>query len=415
MGCEAVVAGTGVAASAMASRLIDAGCHVWMLRRPATSFPAAEILPPEARAQVEALGWEGVFDDAGAAVVEGFENHWNRDDPVVKPGPFLHVERTALARSALTFVTNRGARILDVRQLPPLENRDGEVVRLELDGVERRFHVAIDATGRASAWSRPIQRQGRWIADIFEGPPGPTPWRGRVVSDDARECWAYRAGLVGSTTIGIVADGPSRRGLDPSMARAMGVPAESYRFIGRRPSSSQWAAEPVVGRRLAIGDAAFASDPMAGQGLRFAMASAIAAASAVAALARSDRYSIAIEYYRDFVNSARSRHLGAVTMLRAGPASPAPVARIPDIVRFVAHPRLAVLNVNGTLATDVAYELPDGGLVRWLGGLDLRVLARLAHEPVPSLELSLGLQAEGLSALDAHRLIAFCVARKLLG
>src|SRR5436305_296514 len=150
MGCEVAVAGSGVAAAAVASLLIDAGCKVSLLRRPAPSFKGAEILPPEARAQVEALGWENVFDDAGAAVVEGFENHWNRDEPVVKPGPFLYVERTALARSALSFVTKRGAIVHDVQRLPALATKDGEVFLLDLDGVERGFDAAIDATGRAA-------------------------------------------------------------------------------------------------------------------------------------------------------------------------------------------------------------------------------------------------------------------------
>ncbi len=415
MGCEVVVAGSGVAAAAVASRLIDVGCKVSLLRRPASRFPGAEILPPEAGAQVEALGWEGVLHDAGAAVVEGFENHWNRNEPVVKPGPFLHVERTALARSALTFVTKRGATVHDVQRLPPLKTNDGEVVLLDLDGVVRRFHAAIDATGRSAAWSRPVRRQGCQVADIFEGPSGSTPLRGRVVSDNASERWAYRAGLVGSTTVGIVAPGPVRRKLEPSLALALGVSAGTYRFVGRRPSFTQWAAEPVVGRRLAIGDAAFASDPLAGQGLRFAMASALAAAAAVDAFVRSNRPTLALEYYRDFVNSARARHLGALTELRTGSAPPAPATRIPDVLRFTARPRLAALNVGGTLACDIAYELPDGGLVRWIGGFDLRLLARLAHEPVPSRELSTRLRAEGLSAIDTHLLIVFCLSRNILG
>ena len=35
MACEVVVAGSGVAAAAVASRLIDAGCKVSLLRTPA--------------------------------------------------------------------------------------------------------------------------------------------------------------------------------------------------------------------------------------------------------------------------------------------------------------------------------------------------------------------------------------------
>jgi hypothetical protein len=73
------------------------------------------------------------------------------------------------------------------------------------------------------------------------------------------------------------------------------------------------------------------------------------------------------------------------------------------------------LNLGGTLAPDVAYELSDGGLVRWLGGFDLQRLARLATEPVPAAQLSESLQAEGLSAQDARTLLAWCVSHKVLG
>jgi 2-polyprenyl-6-methoxyphenol hydroxylase-like FAD-dependent oxidoreductase len=415
MAFEVVVAGTGIAASAVASRLIDAGCKVSLLRRRTPYFPGAEILPPEARAQVEALGWENVLDNAGVVIVEGFENHWNRDEPIVKPGPFLHVERTAMARSALAFVTKRGATVHDVQRLPALKIQDAEYVHLNLDGGVRRFHAAIDATGRSAAWSRPVRRQGRQVADIFAGTPGSTPMRGRVVVDRARELWAYRAGVVKSTTIGAVTLGPARRELDPALAGALGVSAGTYRFIGRRPSFLQWAAEPVVGRRLAIGDAAFASDPLAGQGLRFAMASALAAAAAVDALVRSNCSTLGLEYYRDFVTSARNRHQSALSDLHTGPASPAHAIRVPDILRFTARPRLAALNVGGALVADTAYELPDGGLVRWIGGFDLRRLARLAHEPVTSHELFTRLRAEGLSAIDTQLLIIFCLSRDILG
>ena len=107
-----------------------------------------EILPPATAAQIEALGWESVFDAAGVVLIDGFENLWNPDEPVVKPGSFLHVERSALARSAMAFVARRGATVHHVQQLPRLRLDDGGDVLLTLDGVERRFCAAIDATGR---------------------------------------------------------------------------------------------------------------------------------------------------------------------------------------------------------------------------------------------------------------------------
>jgi hypothetical protein len=412
---EVVIAGSGVAAAAIASRLIDFGYCVSLVSTPATAIRGVEILPPETRAQVEALGWESVFDEAGAVLIEGFENHWSLDEPVVKPGFFLHVERSALARSAVAFVARRGATVHQVERLPRLRPEDEGDVLLTLDGVERRFCAAVDATGRAAAWSRPVQRHGRHVTDLFAGPAGSTPLRGRVVREIGGDRWAYRAGLIGSTTVGVVALGPSHRELDPSLAWALRVPAGSFDFIGRRPSFPQWATEPVLGRRLSVGDAAFAPDPLAGQGLRFALASALAAAPAVDALVRSGQPSFALEYYRDFVNSARVRHLRALAGLIAGPAAPETPNRLPDTLRFIARPRLAALNVVGMLATDVAYELPDGSLVRWLGGFDLRRLAHLTPEPISSVDLSDKLRAEGMSTTEVNLLMAFCLSRKILG
>ena len=231
------------------------------------------------------------------------------DEPAIKPGQFLHVERSALARSALAFVARRGATVHEVQRLPLLRPEDEGDVLLKIDGLERRFCAAVDATGRAAAWSRPVQRHGLNVTDLFEGPTGSTALRGRVVREIEGNRWAYRAGVIGTTTVGVVALGPSQRDLDPALAGALGVPAESFHFVGRRASFPQWATEPVVGRRLSVGDAAFAPSPLAGQGLSFAMASALAAAPAVDALVRSDQPSLALEYYRGFVNSAQMRHL----------------------------------------------------------------------------------------------------------
>jgi 2-polyprenyl-6-methoxyphenol hydroxylase-like FAD-dependent oxidoreductase len=415
MQSEVLVAGCGVAAAATASRLIDFGYRVSLLSTSATRVSGVEILPPESRAQIEVLGWESVLAAAGALLIEGFENLWNPSEPVVKPGSFLHVERSALARSALAFVARRGATVQHVQQLPRLRSADDGDVLVTLDGVERRFCAAVDATGRAAAWSRPVQRHGRHVTDLFEVPTGSTPLRGRVVRDLAGDRWAYRAGLIDLATIGVVTEGPSHRQLDPSLAWELGVPAESFDFIGRRPSFAQWATEPVLGRRLSVGDAAFASDPLSGQGLRFAMASALAAAPAVDALVRSDQTSLALDYYRDFVISARVRHFRALADLRARRASPVTIDRLPDTLRFIARPRLAALNVVGILAADVAYELSDGSLVRWLGGFDLRRLASLTHDPITSSELSHKLRAEGMPNTEVNLLIAYCLSRNILG
>ena len=214
---------------------------------------------------------------------------------------------------------------------------------MKIDGLERRFLAAIDATGRAAAWSRPVRRQQRHVAELFEGPPCPSSLRGRVVADRGGKRCAYRVGLPGSTSVGIIRSGQSRSELDPSIAQSLDLPAGQFYYVGRRPAFPQWAIEPACGRRFAVGDAAFASDPLAGQGIRFAMASGIAAAAAVHSLAQSAWATLAVDYYRNFVGSARDRHLAWLARLREGLSAPPPPFALPDTLRFTARPRLAAL------------------------------------------------------------------------
>ena len=249
---DVLIAGTGVAAAAVASCLIDAGFSVLLLRKtpPGRPLPrCAEILPPEANQQIELLRWEPVFASTGAVTVEGFENGWNALDPLIKPGPFLHVERTALAHRALAFVIARGAQVHDVHAMPSPGPPDADGIPVTLDGSERRFVAAVDATGRAAAWSRPLHSQGRHIAQLFEGPPAKSPLRRRIVSDPPGMRWAYRAGLRERTTIGVIGSAASCQELDPSLAQSLGLPVADFRFLGRRPAFPQWAVQPALGRR----------------------------------------------------------------------------------------------------------------------------------------------------------------------
>ena len=110
MSDNVLIAGAGIAAAAVACRLLESGYRVLLLRKRSPAWTGAEILPPEARSQIESLSWQAVFEHAGATTVEGFENCWNLDNTVVKPGLFLHVDRTALARAALNVARERARR-----------------------------------------------------------------------------------------------------------------------------------------------------------------------------------------------------------------------------------------------------------------------------------------------------------------
>ena len=75
---EVVVAGSGIAAAAVACRLMEFGYSVSLLSTSAPGTKGVEILPPETWVQVTALGWESVFGDAGVVRVEGFRKSLER-------------------------------------------------------------------------------------------------------------------------------------------------------------------------------------------------------------------------------------------------------------------------------------------------------------------------------------------------
>ena len=89
------------------------------------SVPGAEILPPRGSAQVEALGWEEVFDLPVRRSLRVLENHTGtRTSPSSNQARFL-VERTALARSAMAFVTRAGGHGPRCRAIAPAQDQAG--------------------------------------------------------------------------------------------------------------------------------------------------------------------------------------------------------------------------------------------------------------------------------------------------
>jgi hypothetical protein len=284
----------------------------------------------------------------------------------------------------------------------------------------------VDATGRAAAWSRPVHHHSRQVAWQFEGPPtAADDHAGRVVRSGG--WWAYRLGHPAATWAAVVTPSPElpddvRRtalhqlGLDPGAVVAR----------GRRPAGVQWSRSPVVGRRLAVGDAALAHDPIAGQGIRFALASAIAAGTTIATWVGADdgAHDVASAYYRGLVLAERDRHLATLAAVtsaggaddpREAPAiQELPASELPAFVRFVAPVVEVPLVIDGRVALGPAVRLAGGGTTRWAGSFDLLELARMAAEPTPRLLVATLLQEAGLTAAGARSLLRWALANGVL-
>ncbi len=97
----------------------------------------------------------------------GLENRWDPADSIRRDDHFLLVDRAALAGTLLAEAQRRGAVVEDISTAPTIsQSRRGVIVTTMQKS--REFDYAIDATGRAAVWSRPVKRVRHLIADIFE-------------------------------------------------------------------------------------------------------------------------------------------------------------------------------------------------------------------------------------------------------
>jgi len=386
---EVVIAGSGVAASATAIRLLRLGIGARLIVRHGDGPAGIEALPQRALRLLEVLGEPRLLARAGGVEVAG-PTHG-----------MVHVERRSLAAAFLEHAMAEGAMVEQVRRLPPLAEVASSAV------------AVVDATGRAAAWSRPLILDGHSVAWQLEGPAEPDLAL-RVVQ--AEGWWAYRLGMPATTWAGVVVDaGVADARTTEAGLRRLGLDPASMTPRGRRAARVQRALHPVSGRRIAVGDAALAQDPIAGGGIRFALASAVAAATVVATWVGGGG-DLAATYYNQLVAGEHSRHLEARRANHAlSPGTEGSEAEpVPDILQFCAPVLAAPLVIDGTVQRGEAIKLPDGSMTRWLGSFDLFVLARLSAEPIPRIVLLAQLQNEGLDRHDAQAVLSWSMRHGLL-
>jgi flavin-dependent dehydrogenase len=407
-----LVGGAGIAASAACIRLCALGLRPLVLSASRPLVRGIEAIPEAALPLFSELGMKRVLEEAQAAAVEGFENHWRGEERAVRKGRWIHVERTRLAMAAMHEAVRRGATVWTCHSLPALIHEPG-AVGIVYQGAQLCFDAAIDATGRSAVWSRPVCRHGQQVADLYAFPAGRSA-RGRVVR--LQESWGYRLGLGDSTTAAIIAaDGKHRGKPDVHSRRLLGLRSSSSEYLGRRPAFPQWTENPIRGRRLAVGDAVLAYDPVAGQGIRFALSSAVAAVAVINTLKNSPGEGAAAErFYGTFIIQARQKHLQFVRQLwQTESRRPEPVS-MPAFVVFRGQTTPAELQIGSRIVTDEAVQLDDGACVRWVGGVDLLKVRDLAREPISSSELAQRLSSKDMGAQQAAALLAWCVRQGLV-
>jgi hypothetical protein len=297
-----------------------------------------------------------------------------------------------------------------------------ESVTCALDGREMSFHAAIDATGRAAVWSRPVRRPESSVADVYEVPIRAQP-RGRIARVEsqhnnvseavgARSVWAYRVGTAQGVSVGIISSGGLSSGHTSGIWQAVGVPAVKAVWSGRRAAAQQWSERPVDGRRIAIGDAAHAYAPLAGQGIRFALTSARIAALVVRSWTISHESGLrASSFYEDFVRHSARRHRRWLQERPDHPSSAAGV--LPDFVRCTAPVSEVGLIVDSLIVRGAAVKLGDGDYVRWVGGVDAVEIRELATNGIRT-SILIDALAHGSRYRQAEAVVRWCVKHDLL-
>jgi hypothetical protein len=411
--CDVVIAGAGIAAAAVAIRLCQLGFRPLILAPHGRTLPGIEAIPQSALCVFDELGMRHVLADAGASLVEGFENRWHTEIPVIRQGYWIHVERTRLAGLAVSEAVRRGAVRETCRSLPRL-SLSPHSVSLVHDGTKHVFDAAIDATGRSAVWSRPIRRQGGQVADIYTSAVEKCGGEhGKLVRFPA--VWAYRLGVGRNRNAAIIGTRRDRQPLCAGITRALGLES-TYQYVGRRPAFPQWSDKPVQGRRIAIGDAALAHDPISGLGIRFALTSAMAAAAVLNSW-RDRHFERANQYYLDLIGQSLQNHLWFLHELRGDSGVPKPKPTIPRVsewLRFSARVVTAQTQADGHVIDDEVVRLKDGIFARWVGGVDLLEIRKLALKPVLTSELLQKLATARNSFSHAVVLLDWCLVHKVL-
>ncbi len=171
-----------------------------------------------------------------------------------------------------------------------------------------------------------------------------------------------------------------------------------------------------MGRRLAIGDAALAFSPIAGQGIRFALSSALAGAAVVHTWRDlPENLDCTLEFYRTLVNGERQKHLKIVNSFYENqPVTSSNNAVLPSIIHYSGKTIQTGIYIDGLIQPQEAIEDGDGNMLRWLGRFDLLSLQDLCKMPLPTVSLIEQLQFYQLSQAEAISLIKWCLQQKIL-
>ncbi|MCC6493623.1 MAG: FAD-dependent monooxygenase [Pirellulales bacterium] len=310
---DVVVLGAGPAGAVAARQLALAGQRVLLVEK--CGLPRSKVcggcLGSAALAVLERIGLGQIPAQCGAVGLAAFELAAGGLQAALAIDRRMAVDRAAFDAALASEAARAGAVVLDQTggRLPPFAGGGLRPIELERSGGRQTVHarvvvVATGLQGHAPLESRIVRRSRIGLGAIL-------PSSGRWASDSAgalRMAWS-RDGYVG---VAPLAGGrlDVAAAVDPRALVAAGSPAALISSIldeaGFAPppglDAAPWRGTPLLTRRavrvaahrlLAIGDAARYVEPFTGEGIGWAMHSAVLAGELVAA--RLDRWDAAAQ------------------------------------------------------------------------------------------------------------------------
>ena len=304
------VLGAGPAGCVAAYRLATLGHEVTLLARARhRRHMSGETVPDSVPKLLHGIGLGHVVESAAYRLVTDGLSLWETETPTLHPSPALLLRRDLFDALLRRSAEDAGVRVVEVARASPRRlSGGGWQVTLTSAGAQVETEFLVDARG---------QRRGpplgaptiALMTDWRDAPPLPAT----TCIEAVCEAWAWGGAAPGRRQAAACFLDPERlKGLDAAARLALYLDVLAGMRLLRPLLGGQICAPPLVldatarvavnlaePDRIAVGDAAVATEPLSSQGLQGAIVSALqGAAVAHTVLTHPDDAGLALDFHR---------------------------------------------------------------------------------------------------------------------